>query len=413
MIVGIAIAVCMMAAAFFAGLETGLISLNQFVLYAKREQGSVAARAAGFLLEKPERLLSTTLIGTNISVVTATVLLSHTLRLTGIAWAPVAGSAALVVAWLIVSEIIPKSFFRLHADTVAVQLAPVLVVFFVVFSPVAATLNYVVKLFLPVAGRAGSSKTAIGSKQTLRLLVRLSSREAGITLADLRIIDDIFDFQDTIAREVMIHIHRTLACPVTMDLTQVVERALVSGVRFVPMYDKRLDNITGYLDMDTVATAQDFSLDALMQTPVFYPDTKAIPELLVDMNRRNLPVVFLSSEFGRITGIVTPDEIVAEILGGTGSTDPSREHDIQHEESGTYDVMGIADLEDFRNETEFTVPKGPYDTVGGFVQTYLGRIPHEGDTLEYNGAVFTVTDRDELHVKRLRVTVPPRHTLRQ
>lgn len=397
------VALCMGTAAFFAGLETGLISTDQFILHAARERGRYSARAADFLLSKPERLLSTTLIGTNISVVTGTVLLSNTLRMTGVLWAPIAGSAGLVLVWLVLSEIIPKSFFRTHANTIAVSLAPLLIAFFYLFFPLSAALNLVVKVFLLGTGQLGSTKTGVGTKQSLRLLVRLGSREAGLSLTDVRIIDDIFDFQDTIAREVMVHIHRTLACPRTMDIADVVQRALAAQIRFVPIYESRLDNIVGYLDIDEVALAEGLVLDTLIRKPVFYPDTKAIPELLLDMNRRNLPVVFLSNEYGRITGIVTPDDIVAEVIGHIVPTGTAPERDIERLERDRYTVAGVADLEDFRNETEITIPRGPYDTVGGFVQTRLGCIPEEGAALQYRGATFTVTERDELHVKRLEV----------
>ena len=94
----LAVAICTIAAAFFAGLETGLISANQFSLYAAREKRVLYARAADFLLLKPERLLSTTLIGTNIAVVTATVLLSRYLRETGFGWAAWVGSAGTIPA---------------------------------------------------------------------------------------------------------------------------------------------------------------------------------------------------------------------------------------------------------------------------------------------------------------------------
>ena len=403
--IALAIGLCMIFAAFFAGLETGLISANQFALYAARERGVLYARAADFRLLKPERLLSTTLVGTNISVVTATVLLSNKLRRTGVSWAPLDGSAVLVLVWLLTSEIIPKSFFRQHADTIAVRMAPALVVFYIAFYPLATALNLVVKLLLLVTGQLRPSKEGVSSKQSLRLLVRLGSREAGLSLADQRIIDDIFDFQDTIAREVMVQIHRTLACPRTMELDDMVRRALAADVRFVPIYENRLDNIIGYLDVEEIATADCLTLDALTHRPVFYPDTKRIPELLLDMNRRGLPVAFLSNEYGRISGIVTPDEIVGEVLGRFAVSRHAHGRDIEQLESGYFAVVGVTDIEDFRNETGVAIPRGPYDTVGGFVQTRLGRIPEVGEELVHGGATFVVTDRDELHVKRLEVSI--------
>ncbi|TVQ20759.1 MAG: HlyC/CorC family transporter [Spirochaetaceae bacterium] len=404
-----AVFICMGSAAFFAGLETGLISANQFALYSARERGVLYARAADFLLLRPERLLSTTLIGTNVSVVTATVLLSSLLRTSGVSWAPWAGSTVLVVVWLLAAEIIPKSFFRQHANTIAVRLAPILVAFYFIFSPIALILNSVVKALLFVTGQLRSTKEGIGTRQSLRLLVRLGSREAGLSMTDQRIIDDIFDFQDTIAREVMIQIHRTLACPRAMQIGEIARRAIAAQARFVPVYENRLDNIVGYIDIEEIATSTDLSVDALLHPPKFYPDTKRIPELLLELNHDRLAVAFLANEYGRISGMVTPDEIVGEVLGRFSVARRHHSPDIERSAAGGYRVVGVADIEDFRNETGMALPRGPYDTVGGFVQTRLGRIPEAGDTLEFQGATFTVVDRDDLHIKQLDVTVPKHH----
>ena len=399
----IAVAVCTIAAAFFAGLETGLISANQFSLYAAREKRVLYARAADFLLLKPERLLSTTLIGTNIAVVTATVMLSRYLRESGLSWAAWAGSAALAIFMLVIAEIIPKSFFRQNADTIAVRLAPALVLFYFLFFPVASILNVVVKVLLFVTGQLRPTTAELDSKHSLRTLVRLGSREAGIPLEDQRIVDDIFDFQDTMAREVMIHLHRTLACPESMPVEEIVRQALSAEVRFVPIYRHRLDNLIGYIDLEELVTAPSLAVNDLIHEPLFYPDTKRIPDLYVEMSARNLRVVFLSNEYGRISGIITPSEIVAEIVGSRpGSTD-ERHREIEAVGGGVYAVAGVADVEDFRNETRITLPAGPYDTVGGFLLAQFGRIPAAGESLKACGALFTVTERDDVHVKRMKV----------
>ncbi|MEE8440091.1 MAG: hemolysin family protein [Spirochaetia bacterium] len=399
----LAVAICTLAAAFFAGLETGLISANQFSLYTAREKRILYARAADFLLLKPERLLSTTLIGTNIAVVTATVLLSRYLRETGMGWAAWVGSAALALMMLIVAEIIPKSFFRQNADTVAVRLAPALVLFYYLFFPVAIVLNVVVKVLLFVTGQLRPTKAKLDSKHSLRTLVRLGSREAGIPLEDQRIVEDIFDFQDTMAREVMIHIHQTLACPASLPVEEIVRQALSAEVRFVPIYRHRLDNLIGYIDLEELVTAASLSMNDLMHVPVFYPDTKRIPDLYVDMTARNLTVVFLSNEYGRVSGIITPTEIVAEIVGSRPGSKDSRRREIEHRGDGSYTVVGVTDVEDFRNETGIALPAGPYDTVGGFLLTRLGRIPETGESLDACGATFTVIDRDDVHVKKIKV----------
>jgi putative hemolysin len=119
-VLGIIFCICL--AAFFAGLETGLIAANQLKIYEDREKGGLSARAAYFLLRKPERLLATTLVGTNIVVVTTTILLIILLETWGMpVWTRGIASFILTIILLIFAEIIPKSFFRNHADTVSVN----------------------------------------------------------------------------------------------------------------------------------------------------------------------------------------------------------------------------------------------------------------------------------------------------
>ncbi len=396
------IALCVAAAAFFAGLETGLVSANQFTLYAKKEKGILYARSADYLLLKPERLLSTTLIGTNIAVVTATVLLSNTLREAGVGWSRWGASIGLAVLLLVFSEVVPKSFFRQNADTVAVRLAPALLVFYFLFYPLALVLNTVVKLILAVTGQLRASKQTLSSKQSLRTLVRLSSREAGIPLSDQRVIEDIFDFQETRAREVMLQIHRTLACPRSLSIPEIVERAAAWDVQYVPIYEHRIDSILGFIDVEALVSAPELTVDAVLQPPRFFPETKPIPDLFVEMNALDLRVVFLSTEYGRISGIITPMEIVGEIMGRRPGGGP-HQREIQPVGNGRYQVMGLADLEDVQHITGAVLPKGPYDTIGGFLLTRFGRIPDVGESFTEGAATFTVTDRDELHIKQVEL----------
>lgn len=404
----LAILGCIITDAFFAGLETGLVSANQFALFGQKEKGVLYARAADFLLLKPERLLSTTLIGTNISVVTAATLLSSHLRNLGLGWAIWLGSLGLAVVMLVFCEIVPKSFFRQNADTVAVRLAPALVFFYFLFYPPALILNGIVKVVLFLTGQLSSSKQHPTSKHALKTLVRLGSREAGIALEDQRIIEDIFDFHDTMAREVMILIHRTLSCPTTMEVETVSRQALAAGVRFVPIYAHRLDNIVGYIDIEEIVGSEDLTVEGLMHPAIFYPDTKRVPLLFSEMNSKGLSVVFLSNEYGRILGMITPLEIVTEIVGGRPGAEIVTRSDIEEISDDLYHVDGLTDLEDFRNETGIAITKGPYDTIGGFLLTEFGRIPDVGDAFSVGDAEFSVLDRDELHIKSVQLKRKPR-----
>ncbi len=403
--VGIVLA-CTLAAAFFAGLETGLLSADQLQLYLKKERGVYWARAAEFLLLRPERLLSTTLIGTNACIVTAAILVADALRDRGFEAGPWVGSLGLSLVLLVFTEVIPKSFFRRRANTLAVRLAPVLVGFHFLFLPLSAVLHAVVWLllkFTPAAQRQGALPQ---SKDDLRLLVRLGSREAGYDSAQHRVLEDIFDFRHTLAREVMVPLHEYPVCASTATLAEVTGLAQVHGTRFVPVFRSRADDIVGYVDLERLLAVEprgDDRIEGYVTAAAFYPDVKRIPDLLLDMNRRKLDVAFLSDEYGAVSGLITPAQIAAEIVGFVPGRPYAPEEELRRLAPGHYVAAGSLDIEDLYHETGIRLKKRNSDTVGGFVCELLGEIPQAGRSLEHADVEYRILERDERHVKRIEI----------
>jgi putative hemolysin len=397
---------CTLSAAFFAGLETGLLSADQLELYLKKERGVYYARAAEFLLLRPERLLSTTLIGTNVSVVTAAILVAGTLRDRGLEGSSWLGSLALSLVLLVFTEVIPKSFFRRQANTVAVRLAPALVVFYFVFLPVSVVLNTVVRVMLVFAPPRQRQTKLPQSREDLRLLVRLGSREAGFDSAEHRVFEDIFDFRNTLAREVMIPLHEYPVCANTASLEDVARLAQEHGTRFLPVFQSRADNIIGYVDVERLLAVEPrrrARIKDLVTQAVFYPDVKRIPDLLLDMNRRKLDVAFLSDEYGAVSGLITPAEIAAEIVGFVPGKPYRPDDEVRTLGPGHYTVAGSLDIEDLYHETGIPLKKRNCDTVGGFVCEQLGEIPAVGTTFDHSGVQYRVLERDERHVTRIEI----------
>jgi CBS domain containing-hemolysin-like protein len=400
---------CTIGSAFFSGLETGLLAADQLTLYLKKEKGVPYARAADYLLLKPERLLGTTLIGTNISVVTAAIVVASAFREAGFESAAWLGSLALSVFLLIVTEIIPKSFLRRRANTIAVRLAPVLVIFHFLFLPLAAILNGIVKAILLFSGRRATRSKLPQSRDDLRLLVRLGSRESGLGRTEHRVFEDIFDFRTTLAREVMIPMHEYPVCAGTATVQEAVQISYTNGIRFLPIFEGRADNIIGYLDVASLLrlelkTKSRRRIRDLMTEAAFYPDIKRIPDLLLEMNRRKIEVVFLSDEYGAVSGLITPAEIASEIVGFVPGEAFQQIEDIQIIGPGHFLVAGVTDIEDLYHDTGIPLRKLNYDTVGGFICEQLGRIPEVGATLEHGGYHFQVLDRDDRHIIKIEIT---------
>jgi putative hemolysin len=395
--------ICIVMAGFFAGVETGLLAADQLSLFIKKEKRLFHARAAHFLLIKPERLLSTTLIGTNIAVVTAAVLLKSYLVTLGFPlWLSWPGSLLLCIVLLIFSEIIPKSFFRQHADTLSVRCAPLLIIFYFLFIPLSFFLNMIITLLL-IVFRQRQVKRLPHSREDLRLLMKLICKESGIQLTGQRIIDDIFDFKETMAREVMIPFYQVPVCSVTCTIKEIITFYMESKSRFIPVFIDRSDNVAGIIDMDKAVTIQAATVYDIMKKAIYYPETKKIPDLLQSMIQRNEEVVFLVDEYGAISGIISRDAIASEIVGYIPEENRKQGKDIEIMPKNVIHVSGTTDLEDLFNETGIRIDKGNYDTVGGFICTKTGEIPQEGMTFNERGFTFTILSRDERHIKRIEI----------
>lgn len=395
---------CLLLAGFFAGLETGLLAADQLLVYSERELGVWYARAADFLLKRPERLLSTTLIGTNIAVVSAAVLLNSWLRERAGSLEAALLSFGLSLLLLVFSEIVPKTFFRRRANTLSVRLAPVLILFYGLFLPLSVLLNGVIGLFLALTGLARSAPRLPQSREDLRLLVRLSSRESGLKYADYRIFEDIFDFRGTLAREVMLPLHEHPVCWIEQSPQRLVEAAGRTGARFIPICADRTDNVIGYVDMESLVRRRVETVAEVLQEPVFYPDTKRIPDLLLEMNQRKLAVVFLVDEYGGISGLITPREIASEVVGAIPGVPPLEDtREIMAVEAGVWRVAGTTDLDELLQETGISIRRGNYDTVGGFLGERMGEIPEIGATFEENGISYRVVERDPRRIKVIEI----------
>jgi putative hemolysin len=402
------IIICVILSAFFSGLETGLIAANQLGIYDRREKGGLGPRCAYFLLRKPERLLGTTLVGNNIAVVTATILFIMVLQRMNLpAWSVGLGVFALTLVFLVFAEVIPKSFFRNHADTISVKLAPLFVVFYVLTIPISWGLNLIIKLFLFILGKGRAESRMPASRDDLFFLIRLRSMELGLPQHDQKLMADIFDFRNTKAREVMIPFHELPLCRRDVGMAELVAFAESNGARFIPVYEQRMDNITGFVDVEDLLFIRSNDFSDIIKEAVFYPETKRIPDLLLNMNRKKQQVVFLSDEYGVISGMITSNEIIADIVGFIPGELNGNVKAVTAAGKNRYLVTGTADIEEFTHETGINVAKGSYDTIGGYICEKLGEIPLPGTVVEDGHIVYKILESDKKRIIQIEVCKKP------
>jgi len=314
----IAIVLCVILAGFFSGAETGIISLNRLRLRSLVESRVKKALLLKGFLENPEYFLSSTLVGTNLSVVIASALATS--------WAvkyfadrgALIATVALTPVILIFSEIIPKSLFRQHADRIILLISPILKGCFIFLSPLVKTFNLFPRILLKPFGGERTTKSPFVSKEELKYLVEESTKEGVVEPEERRMINRIFDFGAMLARDIMVSLSNVAAIEVNTPLSKVKEIARVKKFSRYPVYQGGKHNIIGLVNVYDLLYEGDESKTSLTDflRPAFIISEDTPIDRLLTQMRKDRQVMALVINKAKIPlGIVTLEDIVEEIVG--------------------------------------------------------------------------------------------------
>ena len=237
-----------------------------------------------------------------------------------------------------------------------------------------------------------------------------SEEEAGnLEREERRMIYSIFQFGDTFAREIMVPRVDILALEADTSLQEAVHAFINSGHSRVPVYDRDVDNIQGLLYAKDLLQTMNGSADKksslreLLRPAYFVPETKKADELLAEMQSQRIHMAIVVDEYGGVTGLVTLEDIIEEIIGEIRDEfDQKEEMLYQSVKPGEYLFLGRIDLDDFNQIMDSHLPKVEADTLAGFIYDQMGRIPEEGETISVDGLLLTVDLVSGRRIRRVR-----------
>ena len=236
-----------------------------------------------------------------------------------------------------------------------------------------------------------------------------SSEEEGIlNESEGDMLQSIFDFGDTIVREVMVPRTDMVCCPADATLSGFLELIIRSGHSRVPLFEGSTDKIVGVVYAKDLlrswgANDETLTLTEVMRTPYFIPETKRIDDLLKDFRTRRVHMAIAVDEYGGTSGLITIEDLLEEIVG-----DIQDEYDLevpwlQPQDDGTLLVDARANVEELEEYYDIEIPREKFDTVGGYLFHLLGNVPQKGEKVSDNGLVLMVEDSDERKIDKVRV----------
>ena len=235
------------------------------------------------------------------------------------------------------------------------------------------------------------------------------SEERGLITPDEGdMIEGIFDLKQTVAREIMIPRTHVVAVPQESSREHVLKTIIESGHSRIPVYNDNLDHIVGILTAKDLLPLwlrgeDDFDISSICRPPFFVPETRAIKDLLNELREKKYQMAVIVDEYGGTSGIVTIEDIVEEIIGEIRD-----EHDVEEEafliqQDGSVLVSARVGLDDFEERFEISLPRDGYDTLGGFITHFLGRVPAKGEEMTYGGFRLLVHGGDQKKITRVLV----------
>jgi len=250
----------------------------------------------------------------------------------------------------------------------------------------------------------------------------VSDEESGsLEPEERRMIYEIFQFGETLAREIMVPRIDVLALDEeTATLSSSIEAFITSGYSRLPIYKESIDNILGFLYakdlLNTLGKSEnEIILRDLLRSPYFIPETKKADELLSEMQEKRFHMAIVVDEYGGVSGIVTLEDIIEEIIGEIQDEYDEREEALYQElGDDKYLFHGRIDLDDFADIVGIELPNGDADTLAGYLYKKLGRVPLGGETVRVNGLLLTIEQVLGRRIRRVRVVheaIPPEETI--
>lgn len=315
---------------------------------------------------------------------------------------------------LVFGELIPKSYAALHPAGVARRVYRFVKLFASIFTPLAKLLMAVASL---VTRRFGGRATfsAPMAEEEIKNLADTAEEAGEIEVEEKKLLHSVFEFTDTVAREVMTPRVDIDAVPVDCDPAGVIELIERSGHSRIPVYEDTDDQIVGIVHAKDLLMAQlerkaPVELRSLMRPALFVPENKNLHELLREMRLSRSQMAIVQDEFGGTAGIVTIEDIVEELVG-----DIVDEYDVEEPEivaNGTgFLIGGKLNLYDLNEEVGTKFQSDEFDTVGGYVFGLFGRQPKKGEWICDDGYKFTVEETDGRRIVRLHLEPLPEDQL--
>lgn len=396
---------------FFSGSEIALVNADKLKLRHRAKQGHQGCQLVLKQFEQPERILATTLIGTNISTVSlatlGTVMVIQQFGDGG----DILAFLLITPLMLIFGEVVPKSVYQQKADTLAPIIIYPLRFFSWLFWPLILLFSSIARLIVQLVSTKQSANEMFVAREKIRSMLESSEQAPSADIFDHQRIKRAIRFSDITTVDAMIPLSDTIVINSEHSLSRAIEQVYKTGYNRIPVYDVDASRIIGILvlsDWDLLdPELEKRSITDFLGPALFVPPSQPVEKLLPQLQARDDHMAVVVDEFGSAIGILTVEDIVEEVVGEIEDVDFRLHHPFkpttQELGQGRFKVDAHLPINELNDLLNLKIPIHEYHTVGGLIVTELRRIPRPDESVLKFGHKFTAIESDERMVKRVLI----------
>jgi len=402
----IIIIICLLLEGFFSGSEIGVVSADQIKLRHLAAKGSRGAKLALRMLKKPEWLLSVTLVGTNISVVTNTTMVTALmLHLFGDNGSLMAVAVAAPLIWIF-GEIVPKSVFQQKANELTPYIIYVLIFFSYLFYPILIIFSVLTRLLTRLTG--GDQRNPFTLREEIVTMLQMPASSGGdIQPVEQSMIRRMFNFTETTVNDVMMPLIDVVAVEKGITCQEAKQVSSENSHIRLPVYDERIDRIIGVLHtLELLGVDPEEPITSYVRPAVYVPQSKSIKDLMSELRVAGTVIAIVVDEFGGAEGIITIEDIMEEVVEDLEDEyDDSGDSDqwIRRLSDNDYLVSARIEVDELCEQLQIELPRGRYVSLAGLILDRTHRVPERGYVIKEQGVSLVIHRSTAQAVLEVRV----------
>ena len=392
------------ASAFFSSAETALMTSNKLKMRNLAENGDKRAAKVLKVTENTDKMLSAILIGNNIVNLTASsISTALTLKIFG---SKLVGIATGILTFLILvfGEITPKNVASKNAEKMALIYIGVISFLVTVLTPVIFIVNTVAKFVISIFNKNSDDNNAV-TEEELRAMVEYSHEEGIIENEEKKMIVNVVDFGDTVAGDIMVPRVDMVMVDEKSSYEEILQVFREERYTRIPVYEETPDNVIGILNVKDFLLIEDkenFVMKELLREPLYTYEYKKTSALMMDMRKTGANIVIVLDEYGITAGLITLEDMLEEIVGEIRDEfDADEDEGITKVSDLEYLIDGSTNLDDINDRIGLSLSSEEYESIGGLIMEKLGRLPVEGEIINFDNIVLTVKKMDHARIEKV------------